>query len=101
MKQEEAKRLIIREWDRWVQTQSINSGRATGGDSFKFFLELQDARAAFLDFSEQDTTGTSGKSSTPGCSAPGASRIAAMRTRQGTVQYQTAGRAYDEFAAGT
>ena len=50
MKQEEAKRLIIREWDRWVQTQSINSGRATGRDSFKFFLELQDARAAFLDF---------------------------------------------------
>jgi hypothetical protein len=35
MKQEEAKRLIIREWDRWVQTQSINSGRATGRDSFK------------------------------------------------------------------
>ena len=50
MKQEEAKHLIIREWDRWVQTQSISSGRATGRDSFKFFLELQDARAAFLDF---------------------------------------------------
>jgi hypothetical protein len=45
MKQEEAKRLIIREWDRWVQTQW-----ATGRDSFKFFLELQDARTAFLDF---------------------------------------------------
>jgi len=50
MKQEEAKHLIIQQWDRWIQTQSINSGRATGRDSFKFFLELQDARSAFLDF---------------------------------------------------
>ena len=50
MKQEEAKRQIIREWDRWVQTQSIDSAGATGRDSFKFFLELQDARAAFLGF---------------------------------------------------
>src|SRR5260221_13435093 len=100
MKQEEAKRLIIREWDRWVQTQSINSGRATGRDSFKFFLELRTREPRFWIF-EQDTTGTSGKLSTPGCSAPGASRIAAMRTKQGAVQYQTEGRGYDEFAAGT
>ena len=50
MKQEKAKRLIIREWDRWVQAQSIDSGEATGRDSLKFFLELEDARAAFLDF---------------------------------------------------
>ena len=100
MKQEEAKRLIIREWDQWVQTQSINSGRATGRDSFKFFWSCRTRELRFWIF-EQDTTGTSGKSSTPGCSAPDASRIAAMRTRQGTVQYQTAGSAYDEFAAGT
>jgi hypothetical protein len=50
MKQEKAKRLIIREWDRWVQTQPIDSGRATGRDSLKFFMELQDARSAILDF---------------------------------------------------
>ena len=50
MKQEEAKRLIICEWDRWVQTQPIDSGGATGRDSLKFFLELQDARSALLDF---------------------------------------------------
>ncbi|SRR6266404_10001164 len=100
MKQEEAKRLIIREWDRWVQTQSINSGRATGRDSFKFFLELQDARAAFLDFRTRYHR-DKWQIITPGCSAPGASRIAAMRTKQGAVQYQTEGRGYDEFAAGT
>ena len=82
MKQEEAKRLIIREWDRWVQTQSINSGRATGRDSFKFFLELQDARAAFLNF-RTDATGTSGKSSTPGCSARDASQIEPRGNEQG------------------
>ena len=50
MKQEEAKQLIIREWDRWVQTQPIDSGGATGRDSLKFFLELQDARSPLLDF---------------------------------------------------
>jgi hypothetical protein len=50
MKQEEAKHLIIREWDRWVQTQPIDAGGPTGRDSLKFFLELQDARSALLDF---------------------------------------------------
>jgi hypothetical protein len=50
MKQEEAKQLIIREWDRWVQTQPIDSGGATGRDSLKFFLELKDARSPLLDF---------------------------------------------------
>jgi hypothetical protein len=50
MRQEAAKRLIIREWDRWVQTQSFDSSGASGRDSLKFFLELQDARSAILDF---------------------------------------------------
>jgi hypothetical protein len=50
MKQQEAKHLIIREWDRWVQTQPIDAGGPTGRDSLKFFVELQDARSALLDF---------------------------------------------------
>jgi hypothetical protein len=50
MKQEKAKPLIIREWDRWVQTQSTYSGGATGRDSLKFFVELQDAQSPLLDF---------------------------------------------------
>jgi hypothetical protein len=50
MKQEKAKRLLIREWDRWVQTQPIDPARASGRDSLKFFVELQDARSALLDF---------------------------------------------------
>jgi hypothetical protein len=58
MKQKEAKHLVIREWDRWVQTQSIASGAATGRDSFKFFLELQDARAAFLNFQTRKSRDT-------------------------------------------
>ena len=49
MKQEKAKRLIIREWDRWVQTQPIGSAGASARDSLKFFLELQDAQSALLD----------------------------------------------------
>jgi hypothetical protein len=50
MKQQEAKPLIIQEWDRWVQTQSINPKRAGARDSFKFFLELQEARSPLLNF---------------------------------------------------
>ena len=50
MRQVEVRRLIIGEWDRWVQSQLIYSGRATARDSLKFFLELQDARSALLDF---------------------------------------------------
>jgi len=50
MKQQEVKPLIIMEWDRWVQTQSINPTRASARDSFKFFVELQDARSPLLDF---------------------------------------------------
>lgn len=48
------KRLIIQEWDRWVQTQPIEPGGATGRDSLKFFLELQDTRSSLLDFQSRN-----------------------------------------------
>src|ERR1700682_3386356 len=51
MRQQEVRRLIIGEWDRWVQSQLIHSGTATARDSLKFFLELQDTRSALLNFS--------------------------------------------------
>ena len=44
------KRLIIQEWDRWVQTQLIGPRGATGRDSLKFFIELQDTRPSLLNF---------------------------------------------------
>jgi hypothetical protein len=50
MRQQDAKPLIIREWDRWIQTQPIDPQTAIAGDSFKFFLELQEARSPLLDF---------------------------------------------------
>jgi hypothetical protein len=50
MKQRDVRPLIIWEWDRWVQTQSIHPRKARALDSFKFFLELQDARSPLLDF---------------------------------------------------
>ncbi len=50
MRQQDAKPLIIREWDRWIQTQAINPETASARDSFKFFLELQEARSPLLDF---------------------------------------------------
>ena len=54
MKQEDVKRLIIQEWDRWVQTQAIGPRGATGRDSLKFYLELQDTRPALLDFQSRN-----------------------------------------------
>jgi len=50
MKQKEAKVLITREWERWLQTQSIDPPNATGRDTLKFYFELQDSRSALLDF---------------------------------------------------
>ena len=50
MKQEQAKRLVIQEWDLWIKKQRIAPGEATGRDSLKFYFELQDARSSLLDF---------------------------------------------------
>ena len=50
MKQRDLRALVIREWDRWLQNQPIDPKRATGRDSLKFFVELQDQRSALLDF---------------------------------------------------
>jgi hypothetical protein len=50
MKQKDAKKLIVGEWDRWVQMQSIDPGGPTGRESLKFFIELHDAKSPLLDF---------------------------------------------------
>jgi hypothetical protein len=50
MKQQAVKPLIIREWDRWVQAQPISPETASARDSYKFFLELKEARSPLLDF---------------------------------------------------
>src|SRR6266403_719068 len=50
MRQKDARPLIVREWERWLQTHSIESGGPTGRDTLRFFFELQDARSALLDF---------------------------------------------------
>jgi hypothetical protein len=50
MKQDQAKRLLIQEWDQWIKKQRIAPVKATGRDSLKFFFELQDARSSLLDF---------------------------------------------------
>jgi hypothetical protein len=50
MKQKEAKVLITREWERWLQGQCIRPETATGRDTLKFYFELQDNKSALLDF---------------------------------------------------
>lgn len=50
VKQKEVRALIIREWDRWLQTQAIDPEGPTGRDSLKFYFELQDTRSQLLDF---------------------------------------------------
>jgi hypothetical protein len=50
MKQNEARSLILEEWDRWIVRQAIDEAGPTGKDSLKFFFELQDAKSPLLDF---------------------------------------------------
>lgn len=50
MKQKEARSLIVQEWERWLQTQSIDPDHASGRDTLKFYFELQDSKSALLDF---------------------------------------------------
>ena len=50
MKQKEARRLLIEEWDKWISTQPIGPDKPTGRESLKFFLELKDARSPLLKF---------------------------------------------------
>ena len=50
MKQSQARLLIIEQWDRWIQTQTIDPGGPTGKHSLKFFHELQDTKSPLLDF---------------------------------------------------
>jgi nuclear transport factor 2 (NTF2) superfamily protein len=50
MKQKDARALMIREWNRWLQTQSIKPDDATGRDALKFFFELQDKRSPLMGF---------------------------------------------------
>jgi hypothetical protein len=50
MRQTERKDLVLREWDRWLQTQNIDPRAATARDSLKFFCELQDQRSPLLEF---------------------------------------------------
>jgi hypothetical protein len=51
MKQEEAMRLIIQEWDRWIQTQSIDSTAASGRDSLKFLSGAAGCTVSAVGFS--------------------------------------------------
>ncbi len=50
MKQKEAKSLIVQEWERWLQSQSIDPDHASGRDTLKFYFELQDTKSVLLDF---------------------------------------------------
>jgi hypothetical protein len=50
MKFEDAKHLVVNEWDKWVKRQPIGPGEATGRDSLRFFLELTDTRSPLLNF---------------------------------------------------
>lgn len=50
MNPKQARTVIIREWDCWVKTQSIDPGGPSRRDTLKFFLYLQDARSPLLNF---------------------------------------------------
>ena len=53
MKQKEARALILREWERWLHSHSIDPAEATARDSLRFFIELQDRKSPLLDFASR------------------------------------------------
>jgi hypothetical protein len=50
MRQDERKSLLLLEWDRWLQTQPIDTTVPTAKETLKFFCELQDRRSPLVDF---------------------------------------------------
>jgi hypothetical protein len=50
MKQNEARILIIQQWDQWILMGPLDAGGPTAKDSLRFFHELQDVRSPLLDF---------------------------------------------------
>src|ERR1700691_6102263 len=50
MRQDERKSLLLLEWDRWLQTQPIDTTAPTAKETLKFFCELQDKRSPLVDF---------------------------------------------------
>lgn len=48
MRKDIRKSLILLEWDRWLQTQTLDP--PTTRDTLRFFYELQDRRSPLLDF---------------------------------------------------
>ena len=50
MRQDERKSLLLREWDRWLQTQPIDTTAPTAKETLKFFCELQDKHSPLVDF---------------------------------------------------
>jgi hypothetical protein len=50
MRQDERKSLLLQEWDRWLQTQPIDTTAPTAKETLKFFCELQDKRSPLVDF---------------------------------------------------
>jgi hypothetical protein len=53
MKIRDLKPLLVGAWDKWLTTQAIDPGEATGRDTLKFYLELLDARSPLLKFSSK------------------------------------------------
>jgi len=57
-----AKKAIVREWDDWIRTQTLE-GIASGRDARKFFLELKAGRSPISGRARR----TGGRSFTAGC----------------------------------
>ena len=50
MKQNDARVLILQQWDNWILRQAADPDGPTGKDSLRFFYELQDDGSPLLDF---------------------------------------------------
>ena len=53
MERDDAKKLIIREWDDWASTHLQPNEEGSGFNGLSFFLDLQRDRPDLLDFPAQ------------------------------------------------
>lgn len=53
MRVSETRHLLIQEWEAWTTSHLANADDATGRDTLRFFIELQDIGSPLLNFSSR------------------------------------------------
>jgi hypothetical protein len=53
MRVSETRHLLMQEWEAWTNSHLVDASEATGRDTLRFFIELQDVASPLLNFSSR------------------------------------------------